>query len=129
MDESKMFRSETYGISGRPDYVVKLEHQLVPVEVKKGRTPQGPLFSHIMQVVAYCVLLEDTTGTAPPYGLIRYPSSEFQIDYNEDMKNMLLQKLEEMKSALATKDVHRNHNRPGKCRSCSRREVCPEKLA
>jgi len=129
VDDSKVFKSERYGISGRPDYVVKLGEQLIPVEVKKGRTPQGPLFSHIVQVAAYCLLLEDSSGTAPPYGLIRYPSNEFQIDYNDDMKKMLLAKVDEMRRALFSKDVHRNHNRPGKCRSCSRRNVCPERLS
>lgn len=129
VDESKMFRSEKYGISGRPDYIVKLGDQLIPVEAKKGRTPQGPLFSHIIQVAAYCVLLEDSTGTPPPYGLIRYPGHEFQIDYSEDMKNMLLQKVQEVKKAIESHEVHRNHNRPGKCRSCSRRGICPERLS
>jgi CRISPR-associated exonuclease Cas4 len=129
VDDSKVFKSDSHGISGRPDYVVKIGDQLVPVEAKKGRTPQGPLFSHIVQVAAYCLLLEDSTGTAPPYGLIRYPEHEFQIDYNEDMKKMILDKVREMRTALVSDDVHRNHNRPGKCRSCSRRDVCPERLA
>ena len=129
VDDSKVFKSDTHGISGRPDYVIKMGDQVIPVEAKKGRTPQGPLFSHIMQVAAYCLLLEDTTGKAPPYGLIRYPDHEFQIDYNEDMKKMLLDKVREMRDALVSDDVHRNHNRPGKCRSCSRRSVCSEKLA
>ncbi len=129
MDDSKVFKSERYGISGRPDYVVKLEDRVIPVEAKRGRTPQGPLFSHIVQVASYCLLLEDSTGNPPPYGLIRYPNHEFQIDYNEDMKNLVLRKAGEIKEALESHDVHRNHNRPGKCRSCSRRGVCPEKLS
>jgi CRISPR-associated exonuclease Cas4 len=129
VDDSKVFKSEMHGITGRPDYVVKLGDQLVPVEVKKGRTPQGPLFSHIIQVTAYCLLLEDSSGRAPPYGIIRYPNHEFQIDYNDDMRKMLLEKVDGMRKALISKDVHRNHNRPGKCRSCSRKSVCPEKLS
>jgi CRISPR-associated exonuclease Cas4 len=129
VDDSRMFRSERYGISGRPDYIVKLGDQLIPVEAKKGRTPQGPLFSHIIQVAAYCLLLEDSTGIPPPYGLIRYPAHEFQIDYNEDMKNLLLRKVQEIKKVTESHVVHRNHNRPGKCRSCSRKGICPEKLS
>jgi CRISPR-associated exonuclease Cas4 len=41
---------------------------------------------------------------------------------------MLLEKLEEMRKLMRSGEVHRNHNRPGKCASCSRRESCPEKL-
>ncbi len=62
MDESKVFKSEAHGLSGRPDYVIKLADNLIPVEEKKGRTPQGPLYSHILQVAAYCLLIEETFG-------------------------------------------------------------------
>ncbi|MDH3365780.1 MAG: CRISPR-associated protein Cas4 [Thermoplasmata archaeon] len=129
IDHSKVFKSDTHMISGRPDYVIKLGDHLIPVEVKKGRTPQGPLFSHIIQIAAYCLLIEETTGNPPPYGIVRYPEQEHEIEYNEDMKRVLLEKAKEIRRALSGGDVHRNHKRPGKCRSCSRRSVCPERLA
>ena len=90
---------------------------------------RGPLFSHILQVVAYCVLLEEEYGHAPPYGIIRYGDTAFEIEYNEDQKSLLLQKLGEMRAAIARGGAHRNHNRPGKCIHCSRRAACPERLA
>ncbi len=129
MDESKVFKSERYGLSGRPDYVIRLADNIIPVEEKKGRTPQGPLFSHILQVAAYCLLIEDTMGKAPPYGLLKYPDREDEIEYNEDLKKVLVTKLDEIKEAMASGETHRNHDRPGKCARCSRRDVCPEKLA
>jgi CRISPR-associated exonuclease Cas4 len=129
VDDSKVFKSANYGISGRPDYVIKVGDHLIPVEVKKGRTPQGPLFSHIVQVAAYCLLIEETSGLAPPYGIVKYPEQEHELEYNDDMKKVLLQKIEEVRAALAAGDAHRNHKRPGKCKSCSRRSVCPERLA
>jgi len=129
MDQSKVFKSERYGLTGRPDYIIKLKDQLIPVEEKKGRTPRGPLFSHILQIAAYCLLIEETNGTAPSHGLLKYPEHEHDIEYNEDLKKVLLEKLEEMRGVIAKQDAHRNHNRPGKCLNCSRREVCPERLA
>lgn len=128
MGDSKVFMSEEHGISGRPDYVIKLGDHLIPVEVKKGRTPQGPLFSHIVQVAAYCLLIEDATGIRPPYGIVKYPEQEHEIEYNDDMKKVLLEKVQEIKRALSEGGAHRNHNRQGKCRSCSRRNICPERL-
>jgi len=128
-DSSKAFKSDKYGLSGRPDYVIKVGEDFIPVEEKTGRTPQGPLFSHILQVAAYCLLIEDTEGRAPPYGLLKYPQHEHDIEYNEDLRRILLEKLAEMRAAIVKADVHRNHNRPGKCKFCSRRSVCPEKLA
>ena len=129
VDDSKVFISDEHGISGRPDYVIKLGDHLIPVEVKKGRTPQGPLFSHIVQIAAYCLLIEESTKNRPPYGIVKYPKQEHEIEYNDDMKKVLLEKVEEIKRARTQGETHRNHNRPGKCRSCSRRAVCPEKLA
>jgi CRISPR-associated exonuclease Cas4 len=102
---------------------------MIPVEEKTGRTPKGPLFSHILQVAAYCLLIEDSTGKAPPYGLLKYPEHEHEIEYNQDLKNLLMKNMDEMREMGRTGNAHRNHSRPGKCRSCSRREVCTERLA
>ncbi len=121
--------SDRYGITGRPDYIIVREGVHIPVELKTGRVPKGPFFSHIMQVGAYCILVEENYGEAPPYGIVRYGDREFEVDYTDDLKSLVLQKIEEMRRARKTGDVHRNHNRPGKCRSCSRREKCPESLA
>src|SRR2546428_11177016 len=104
------------------------EHH-IPVELKTGRVPRGPLFSHILQVAAYCFLLEEEYGKPPPYGIIRYGETSFEIEYNEDQKKLVLQKLAEMRTAITKGGAHRNHNRPGKCIHCSRRSGCPERLA
>jgi len=129
VDSTKVYRSEKYGLSGAPDYVMKLGESVIPVEEKTGRTPKGPLFSHILQVAAYCLLIEEVTGKAPPYGVIKYPEHEHEIEYNEDLKKVLLEKAAEMRETLSTGNAHRNHNRPGKCAHCSRRDICPERLA
>jgi len=129
MEGAKAYRSEKHGLTGTPDYVIKLDDKVIPVEEKKGRTPRGPLFSHILQVAAYCLLIEEATGKAPPYGLLKYPEQEHEIEYNEDLKKVLMEKLKEMRRIMITGEAHRNHNRPGKCLNCSRNSVCPERLA
>ncbi len=126
---TKLFISEKNGIRGRPDYVVLQGENHIPVEVKTGRTPRGPLFSHIIQLGAYCLLVEENFGKAPPFGVLRYEKAEHEIEYNADTKNLVLSKIREMRAALAAGSAHRNHNRPGKCIGCSRRAVCPERLA
>lgn len=128
-EKPKLFVSKKHGLSGRPDAVVMDGEHHIPVELKTGRVPRGPLFSHILQVVAYCVLLEEEYGKAPPYGIIRYGETAYEIEYNVDQRTLLLQKLGEMRAAMAKGEAHRNHNRPGKCIHCSRRAVCPERLA
>ncbi|HKW43594.1 MAG TPA: CRISPR-associated protein Cas4 [Thermoplasmata archaeon] len=127
--QPKRFVSKKYGLSGRPDAVVMDGEHHIPVEIKTGRVPRGPLFSHILQVVAYCILLEEEYGRAPPYGIIRYETTNYEIEYNEDQKRLLLEKLAEMRDAIVKGEAHRNHSRPGKCIHCSRRSGCPERLA
>ncbi len=129
-EKPKLFVSKRYGLAGRPDAVLLAGDVHVPVEVKTGRTPRGPLFSHILQLAAYCILVEEEFGKPPPYGIIRYEGASHEIEYNEDLKKIVLGKVEEMRSALARGGgTHRNHNRPGKCVGCSRRASCPERLA
>lgn len=127
--DANLLVSRKYGLTGRPDYIIVRDGAHIPVELKTGRIPKGPFFSHIMQVGAYCILTEETYGEAPPYGIVRYGDREFEVDYTEDLKSLVLQKAREIREARKTGDVHRNHNRPGKCRSCSRRGICPETLA
>lgn len=129
MARSEVLESARHGLRGRPDYVIAEGESLIPVEVKTGRTPRGPLFSHILQVAAYCLLVEETSGKAPPHGIIKYEGASHEIEYNPDLRKLILGKLDEMRAALAKGEARRNHNRPGKCIHCSRREGCPERLA
>ncbi|MEM4308729.1 MAG: CRISPR-associated protein Cas4 [Thermoplasmata archaeon] len=117
-------------LRGTPDLILKSGEFLIPVEIKTGRVPQGPHFSHIMQLIAYCYIIEDVHGKSPPYGILRYGNTDFEIEYTPELKNLLEKKIEEIGKALRGEIVvHRNHNRPGKCRNCSRKEICPERLA
>lgn len=122
--------STAYGLRGLPDVVLRVEDELIPVEVKTGRVPKGPLFSHILQLAAYCLLIEERQGSPPPYGVLQYGRhTRHEIDYNDELKFTLLNKLIEMRQTIRTGKAHRNHRRPGKCASCSRREGCSERLA
>jgi CRISPR-associated exonuclease Cas4 len=69
-------RARTLALRGRPDLLLRQGHILVPVEVKTGRTPAQPHASHIMQLLAYCLLVAETHGTRPPHGVLRYPQRE-----------------------------------------------------
>jgi CRISPR-associated exonuclease Cas4 len=127
-DSSRLLKSEKYGLSGRPDYILKIDGEEIPVEVKTGRIPMGPLFSHILQVATYCLLMSEENGKRVPYGILRYEHIEHEIDYADELETLLLSKLREMRNLIESGEVHRNHNREGKCRNCSRRFICPEKL-
>ncbi len=124
---SRLLRSERYGLTGRPDYILERGGDIIPVEVKSGRKPKGPLFSHVLQVAAYCLLLEEE-GNKVSHGILRYGDMEHEVEFDAEMRSILLGKLKEMRRLKVTEDVHRNHHRQGKCHSCSRRDMCPERL-
>ncbi len=128
LQKAPILKSEKYKIWGRPDLLIKKGDDYIPVEIKTGRIPRGPLFSHIMQLTAYMLLVEENYKT-PPYGLLKYGPQIYKIEYEEDLKNIMLQKVKEMREALKTGEVHRNHHKIGKCLHCSRRDICPERLA
>src|SRR5437763_3044380 len=53
--------SERFGLIGRPDYLVETGDGIIPVEVKSARMPASgqPYDSHVLQLAAYCLLVED----------------------------------------------------------------------
>jgi CRISPR-associated exonuclease Cas4 len=128
--DSKILESQSLGIRGRPDYILEEKGEMIPVEVKTGRVPRGPHFSHILQLAAYFVLVEEHYGKRPNYGFIRYgKEKEFRIDFDAKLEKILKDKMKEMRKCIKKGEAHRNHNRKNKCRYCSRREGCPERLA
>jgi CRISPR/Cas system-associated exonuclease Cas4 (RecB family) len=63
---------QAFGLTGKPDYLIQQNGQIIPVEVKSGRAPEAPYDSHIYQLASYCLLVEKTYNKRPPYGIIHY---------------------------------------------------------
>lgn len=126
--KSPLLQSDRYGIRGRPDYIVKRDTSYIPVEKKTGRTPQGPLFSHIVQLIAYCMLVEESFGSVP-YGVIEYEGKKYSIDNSDELQDTVMELRDKLLRDRQREEAHRNHERKGKCIYCSRRDVCHERLA
>jgi len=117
------------GLTGKPDYLVQQNGQIIPVEVKSGRAPEAPYDSHIFQLASYCLLVEKTYGKRPPYGIIHYNNRDFAVDYTEELESKLLDLLVEMKRDHHKADVPRSHEQASRCTRCGYRKVCDQKLA
>ena len=120
--------SATHHLTGKPDYLVQTKQGLIPVEVKSARAPAVPYLGHILQVAAYCLLVEEKTGQAPPHGLIKYADGLFEVDFSESLRQELLNTMAEMRRGYGQETVHRNHDQPNRCRACGFFEVCEEAL-
>jgi len=130
-DDTPILKSRKYNLAGRPDYMIKESDLHIPVEVKTGRRPKAPFFSHVLQIGAYCLLSEETFQKSPSHGQIRYgfENEPHNVEWEPKLKNLVVEKIEEMNDILEGKmEAHRNHKRAGKCNNCSRRKGCPERL-
>jgi len=116
--------SERLGLSGRPDYLVERGRHLIPVEVKSTRAPAQPHASHVVQAMAYCLLVEEATGRRPPYAIIRYADRSFQVKNEAHARREVVETLQEMRLQLAQLDAPAGTDDARRCRHCSYRAAC-----
>ena len=117
------------GLRGRPNQIVIIDQEFIPVEQKSGRPPKFPHDSHKFQVLSYLKLVESSTGHAPSYGVINYGNEKvFKVLWNNENRQHLESQIKEIQQAMVSGEVHRNHDRIGKCKNCSRAHACPERL-
>ena len=117
------------GLTGKPDYLIEKNGQIIPVEVKSGRAPESPYDSHIFQLASYCLLVEKTYRKRPPYGIIHYENRDFVVEYTKELETALIELLADMRVDEVKKDVSCSHNQPSRCKGCGFRNICDQKLA
>ena len=120
--------SRARGLTGKPDYLVDEQGQYIPVEVKSARVPQKPYDTHIYQLAAYCMLVEDSYGVRPRYGLIRYADRTFAVDFTRELEAEVTAILNVMRAETEAKELRRSHEAPERCRGCGYRPVCDQSL-
>ncbi len=117
------------GLVGKPDYLVELENgAMIPVEVKSGQAPRSPYAGHVLQLAAYCLLVESTFGRRPPFGILRYADHEFELDFTRNLEEELLELLDYMREDLQEPEVPRSHHEPARCAGCGVRPHCTASL-
>lgn len=124
----RLLRSERFALAGRPDELRRLpDGRLVPVEWKSRMAPaRGPLRSHRVQVAAYCLLVEEDLGVAPPYGILRYRGgADFRIPWDRSAREELL----ELRAEVDRPYDGRASPSVAKCPGCRWREVCDARAA
>ncbi|MFO0890931.1 MAG: Dna2/Cas4 domain-containing protein [Isosphaeraceae bacterium] len=116
--------SERLKLLGRPDRIVRQGEFLIPEEWKPSarRIYQG----HRLQVIAYCLLVEERFGIRPPHGVVVLADGKrIEVENSEELRTEVL--------AVAAKI--REHRRniqheipvravPAKCRACGQRLNC-----
>ena len=126
---SGLLQDTKTGLRGRPDQIIIIDGEFIPVEQKTGRVPKKPHQSHRVQLLAYISLVETNTKKAPPYGVLKYGEEDaHQVFWDKHAKELLQSSIKEVQKLMVEGGAKRNHEREGKCRNCSRRHACEQSL-
>jgi CRISPR-associated exonuclease Cas4 len=115
-------------LAGRPDFLVQQGRSLIPVEAKSSAAPRQPYPSHVLQLAAYCLLIEAVYGERPGWGVIRYADRALRVEYTPALEAQLRQVLAGMRGDLLTAP-ERSHASAARCRACGFRSACDRALA
>jgi len=125
---TKPLYDASIGLTGKPDYLIKVDGQLIPAEVKSSYAPHNPYDSHILQLAAYCVLVDRTYGERPPYGLLRYRNRTFKIPFTYALEEKVLEMISTIRLSKSRTDIPRSHNHAARCARCGYRNTCDQKI-
>lgn len=126
----EVLHSRELRLAGRPDYLVEQsDGMLIPVEIKSGNAPAEPREGHVLQLAAYCLLVEESFGIRPEVGILQYKDKAYAVDFTAELEEDLLDLLEEIHQAMLVADLARDHNERIRCARCGVRRHCYQRLA
>ena len=121
---ARVMRSAKYGIAGKPDYLIVEKGLVAPVEVKPTRESERPWLRDVVQLAAYCLLVDETHLHFAGYGYLRYANRTFRIEFTDTMRSELLRTAERLRADLSADDVDPDHDDPRRCVRCPVRVPC-----
>jgi CRISPR-associated exonuclease Cas4 len=98
------------------------------VEVKSGDAPVEPYDGHVLQLAAYCLLVEEAYGIRPSYGILQYRDGAFTVDFTYELEADLLELLELMRDDALAGEVDRDHQDASRCANCGFLAYCEQSL-
>ena len=116
--------SRRYGLTGRPDRLVKTGRRMViPEEWKSGRVLRP---WHRVQVGVYFLLIEDRLGVKPPHGFVVLgDGTRHRIENTLELRAEVLELAGRIRAARARlSEPIPVRPVPGQCRPCGMREHC-----
>ena len=120
--------SHRHRLTGRPDFLLERGGAILPVEAKPLRRATAPYAGDLLQLAAYCLLVEEDLGQAPPAGILRYAEHSWEIAWDAELRARLLATLAAIDVAEAAGGADRSHAQAGRCAGCSMREACDQRL-
>jgi CRISPR-associated exonuclease Cas4 len=125
--QGEILYSDQLPLVGKPDYIIKLPNQqLVPIELKPSiQNATTPHSNHVIQVAAYCLILEDYSEVPPTHGILRYADSDFTVEYTPTLRKKVIRLLSEMENCSEKQRPQLARQKVTKCRACTFQSICP----
>lgn len=117
-----------FNLTGKPDYLVESSDGIIPVEVKSSRLKSAPYDSHIYQLAAYCLLIEQAFSIRPRFGILNYPNQDIAVDYSPELEQSVIDIIREMHSRSLRKNINRSHQSASRCRGCGFTSICDQAI-
>ena len=119
---------DSIALSGKPDYVIQNAGEIIPVEIKSNNIKSNPYNSHVLQLAAYCRLIDACFAKRPGYGVLRYPNRTFEIEYTDKLESQLIELVDSIRLKTGRGEGHRSHQTIAKCKGCGYASICEERL-
>jgi CRISPR-associated exonuclease Cas4 len=98
--------SHVHGLSGKPDYILSRGEELIPVERKsRSVSAAGAYEGEILQLAAYCLLVEERFGKPVRHGQLAYQNRSLEIVFGDELRGKLLDTVRAVNRAEAAGDV------------------------
>jgi CRISPR-associated exonuclease Cas4 len=119
--------SDQYPLVGKPDYIIQLDDgRMVPVELKLNvHDATAPYSNHIVQIAAYCLILENYADVLPTHGMLRYADREFTVEYTPALRRKVIRLLHLMEQCNEQQAPPLTRQKVAKCRACVYQAICP----
>jgi CRISPR-associated exonuclease Cas4 len=108
---------------GRPDQIVRIGGAYVPVEQKPYARVLRP--SRVLQVGAQCLLVAETYGVRPPFGVVVLgDGKDVRVPFDGGLERAVLDAMSEMRTVLAGNREPGPRWQAGKCTGCGHHDRC-----
>lgn len=128
-NSGKVLRSHRWGLTGKPDKIIKKRNRLVVYEYKSSRA-EKPRRGHILQMGAYFLILEEVYPQyVMDYGILKYRDHTYRIENSQKLRDDVLKAADMMRNIASVEGYPvRNHSNPGRCFKCPFKSNCSQSL-
>ena len=114
---SPTLHSKRFRLVGRPDQLVRIGGQVIPVEQKPRAWRVHD--SHVLQVAAECLLVSEVYGIRPAYGVLALANGrQHRVAFTPELEQRLLRTLARMHELLESSQQPGPRWLGARCHAC-----------